>query len=177
MTAIEILKSLSDLAFETFTEALDGVTQAQSWAVLPQGGPDYLHTDGSIHGITLHVASCMAMYASAGFRNTEIRWRDCAERLESFEPNWDAAREYLHETHRYWMESWANLREEELETEIQHPQGKMVPAWRIIRLMIHHYEYHGGQIAMLRYACGESETPPPSYAEDIRKYCADSVSW
>lgn len=177
MNPVDLLKHQSELAFADLLEALDSVTQGQAWAVLPQGGPDYLHSDGSIHGITLHVATCKIMYGSDAFRNREKRWRDIAVQVETFEPNWKAALDYLHESQRYWMESWASLAEGDLEKEVPHFSGKHWPAWKIICMMIHHDAYHAGQIAVLRYAVGESSQPPPSVAEDIRKYCSELPSW
>ena len=177
MTVVESLRQESEMAHAEVLEALDGVTERQAWAVLPQGGPDYLHSDGSVHGITLHVATAKVMYASSAFLGTEVRWRDLAERVERFEPSWSAAMDYLAEAHEYWLSSWSSLADAELEREVSHPQGAMWPAWKIVRLMVHHDSYHAGQIAVLRYAVAESDTPPPSVAEDIRKYCADSPSW
>ena len=177
MTVVESLRRESELAHGEMLEALDGVTERQAWSVLQQGGPDYLHSDGSIHGIALHVATAKMMYASAAFRETEVRWRDLAERVASFEPSWSAAMEYLAEAQEYWLSSWTPLTDSELDGEVKHPQGAMWPAWKIVRMMVHHDSYHAGQVAMLRYAVGESEAHPPSVAEDIRKYCADSVSW
>lgn len=177
MTVVESLRQESELAHAEMLEALDGVTEHQAWAVLQQGGTDYLHSDGSVHGITLHVATAKVMYASAAFRGTEVRWRDLAERVESFEPSWKPAMEYLAEAQEYWLSSWSSLTDAELEREVSHPQGAMWPAWKIVRMMVHHDSYHAGQIAVLRYAVAESDTPPPSVAEDIRKHCADSPSW
>jgi uncharacterized damage-inducible protein DinB len=177
MTAVELLKGQAELAFEEMLTALDGVTENQAWAVLPQNGPDYLHSDGSIHGITLHVASGKMMYGSCGFRNTEVRWRDCAERIETFEPSWQPALEYLHEAQKYWMGCWDSLDDAELEKERPSFRNQPWPTWKIIRMLIHHDSYHAGQIAVLRYGVGESSVPPPSVAEDIRKYCAELPSW
>lgn len=177
MTSVEVLKSQAHLAYTVLIEALDGVTEGQSWSILPNNGADYLHTDASIHGIALHVASCKFMYGSIGFRNMEIRWRDCADRIEKFEPSWAAALDYLSEAQRYWMSSWDALEDSNLEDEVPHFSGKAWPVWKILRTVIHHDDYHAGQIAMLRYGVGESDKPPLSVAEDIRKYCAELPSW
>jgi len=177
MTAVELLKVESEMAHADVLSALDGVTEKQSWAILPNLGPDYLHTDASIHGIALHIASCKFMYASIGFRNTEIRWRDCADRIETLEPSWAPALAYLEESQEYWMSSWSNLSDKELEEERPHFSGKLWPVWKILQTVIHHDAYHAGQIAVLRYGVGESERPPLSVAEDIRKYCAELPSW
>jgi uncharacterized damage-inducible protein DinB len=177
MTVVDSLRRLSGLAHQEMVEAVEGVSEGQSWAVLPNNGPDYLHSDGSIHAIALHVATCKVMYASAGFKGTEIRWRDLAEKVASFEPSWQRAVEYLHEAQRYWLESWSDLEDDDLQREIQHPQGAMMPAIEIIALMTLHDSYHAGQIVMLRYGVAETDLHPPSAAEDIRVHCADSVSW
>src|SRR5947209_441805 len=103
MTAAELLRQQAEMAYADLVESLEGVTERQSWAVLPQGGSDYLHSDGSIHGVTLHIASCKRMYGSIAFRDSEIRWLDCANQVERFEPSWPAALEYLHESQRYWL--------------------------------------------------------------------------
>ncbi len=177
MTSLGILKQLTEMAHGELEEALKGVTERQSWAVLPQGGPDYLHSDGSIHGIALHVATCKFAYGSIAFRNSEVRWRDLAKRVEKFEPDWKAALGFLQEAQDYWMQTWGGLSDEGLEDEVPHFSGKLWPAWKIIRTMIHHDSYHAGQIAILRYAVGESDEPPPSVAEDIRTHCKDLPSW
>jgi uncharacterized damage-inducible protein DinB len=172
MTAVELLRQECAMAWDELRESLEGVGQAQAWAVLPQGGPDYLHSDGSIHGIALHVATCKFAYASIGFRNAEVRWRDLAERVGAFEPDWKAARAFLDEAHAYWEASWRDWDDEDLEREVPHFSGKTWPAWKIVRMMTFHDGYHAGQIAMLRYAVGESSAPPPSVAEDICTHCA-----
>lgn len=177
MTAIKLFRRQTEIVHSAFLETLDGVSEGQAWAVLPQGGSDYLHSDGSIHGITLHVATGRIMYGSMAFRNTEIRWRDMADRVAQFEPNWEKAIEYEKEAQDYWVNSWADLKDDDLEGEVPHFSGNLWPAWKIIQTILHHDSYHGGQIAMLRYAVAESKEPPPSVAEDIRKYCADLPSW
>ncbi|MFI5384887.1 MAG: DinB family protein [Fimbriimonadales bacterium] len=177
MKTVDLLKHESGFVFSELLTTLDGLTEGQAWAVLPQGGSDYLHSDGSIHGIALHIASCKRMYGSVGFRNTEVRWRDCANEIEKFEPSWPAALEYLHESQRYWLGTWATLGDDDLDAERPHFRGRNWPAWKIIATMIHHDSYHAGQIAVLRYAIGESEVPPPSVAADIRQCCAELPSW
>lgn len=174
---MDLLKRQCEFNHSAFREALEGVSEGQAWAVLPQGGPDYLHSDGSIHGITLHVASCRIMYGSIAFTNTEIRWRDLAERVERFEPNWQKALEFEAEAQEYWVNSWADLKDSDLEVGVPHFRGAMWPAWKILQTVIHHDAYHAGQIAMLRYAIGESNLPPPSVAADIRQFCCELDSW
>lgn len=175
--SVEFLRSMSEFARGELIEALDGVTEGKAWSVLPPAGDEYLHSDGSIHGITLHIAVCEVMYGSMAFRGTEIRWRDLEARVAGFEPSWTAAREYLDEAHQYWLASWAELDDGDLDREVPHFSGELRPASQIIRMMIHHDSYHAGQIAVLRYAVGQSDTPPPSVALDIRTHCASLPSW
>src|SRR5579872_1942103 len=136
--AVELLRSESELAYADFLETLEGVTESQAWAVLQQGGTDYLHSDGSIHGVVLHIATCKRMYGSVAFRHSEIRWRHCADQVERFEPSWPAALEYLAESQRYWLGTWGSLTDDDLESDVPHFSGKTWPAWKIIRMMTHH---------------------------------------
>lgn len=175
--AVEVLKSQAAMAFDEVKTALEGVTEKLSWSVLPKGGSDYLHTDGSIHGMVMHIATCKIMYGSCGFNNTEIRWRDLAERVEKFEPNWQKALDYFAEAQKYWLASWENLSDEQLNEDRPIPSGAQWPACKIICTVTQHEAYHTGQIAMLRYAVSESDTKPPSVAEDIREYCSNLPSW
>jgi uncharacterized damage-inducible protein DinB len=177
MTAVELLKSDAAYGFSEFMKALEGITEKQAWAVLPPVGEEYLHTDGSIHGIVLHCAGVKFMYGSICFRNTEMRWRDLANQIEAFEPSWEAALDYLARSHEYWLASWAHLTDSDLETMVPTNFKQDWPAWKIIRMMSQHDSYHAGQIAVLRYASLESELKPPSCAEDVRTYCRESVHW
>jgi len=177
MTSMELLKRQADIAFTELKENLNGITQEQAWAVLPAAGDEYLHTDGSVQGIVLHIAGGKFIYGSVGFRNSEIRWRDIAERMDAFEPDWTGAIAYLDEAHEYWLNSWADLTDEDLTKEIPRFCGNLRPAWQIITTVIQHDSYHAAQIPVIRYATSGSPTPPPSYAEDIRKYCRDLPTW
>jgi|CXWL01.1.fsa_nt_gi hypothetical protein len=179
MTAVDLLIQESELAFHELLVTLEGVSEATAWATIPGANPEaeYLHTDGSIQGIVLHVASCKIMYGSIAFRATEVRWRECAEHIASFEPNWGKAVEHLNEAHEYFMGTWSHLREADLEISVPHFSGELWPTWKIIRMMTHHDSYHAGQIAILKFALCGSSIPPPSYAEDIRQYCSNLGSW
>lgn len=177
MSAIHYLKYGADFAFRELTTALEGVTEAQSWAVLPNLGPDYLHSDASIHGITLHIAIGKKIYGSIGFRNTELRWSDLAREVEAIEPSWEKALAYLNEAHDYWMASWGDLHEDDLEELRPCQQGRLEPIRWHIAMLTHHDSYHAGQIAMLRYGVAESDVVPPSVTADIRQYCSDSQYW
>lgn len=177
MHSIELLRADAEYAFGRLRETLADVGERHAWARLPEGGRDFLHTDASIQGIVLHMAGGKRMYASAGFRDMKTRWRDVAAQMDGFEPDWEAALRYLDECHADWMDAWAGLRDEELEQPRPRPQGDAWPTWRIIELLNHHDSYHAGQIAVLRYALGETDVPPPKSADDIRQYCAELPSW
>src|SRR5215472_9702114 len=130
--AVELLRREAELAYADFLETLAGVTEGKAWAVLPQSGTDYLHSDASIHGVTLHVATCKQIYGSIAFCHSEIRWRDCANQVERFEPSWPAALEYMAESQRYWLGTWESLTDDDLERDVQHFSGKSWPVWKII---------------------------------------------
>lgn len=175
MSPLELLKVSADLGWQEFRSSLEGVTERQAWATLPNLGPDYLHTDGTIYGLVLHIASVKWMYGSICFRNSEIRWRQVADEIEQFEPNWDEALRYVERGHAYWLESWRDLADiEELRPT---NWGEERPAYRTIELMSRHDSYHAGQVAMLRYGVAESDGKPQSGAEDIRKHCQKSIAW
>ncbi|MFN8219745.1 MAG: hypothetical protein U0S12_06385 [Fimbriimonadales bacterium] len=73
MNAVQLARTQADGAYRSLLEALDGVSEGQAWAVLPNLGPDYLHTDASIQGTTLHIADKF-IYGSCAFCRTG-RWR------------------------------------------------------------------------------------------------------
>lgn len=173
----ETLRASAERGWNQLCGTLDGVTQGQAWAMLPQNGPDFLHTDGTIHGIALHTATCKMAYASFAFHQTEIRWRDLADRMDSIEPDWDKAMAFIREAHEYWMNSWVALTDEQLAELVPTNYRDPWPADCLIDQMSHHDSYHAGQIAVLRYALPETTTPPPSVADDIRTYCRESVHW
>ncbi len=177
MRSVELLRADAEYAFERLVETLSGVERPQAWAILPEVGLDFIHTDGSIQGVVLHIAGGKRMYGSVGFRDSELRWRDVAAQMDAFEPDWDAAMAYLHASHRYWMDAWAGLTDGDLESLRPIPSGGERPAWRIVELLNHHDSYHAGQIALLRYAVGTTDVPPPTSGDDIRKYCADLPHW
>ena len=176
-TAVQLLKSDAEYGFSEFMKALEGVTEKQAWAVLPAAGDEYMHTDGSIHSIVLHVAGGKFMNGSICFRQTEMRWRDLADQIGAFEPSWDAALDYLAKSHEYWLSSWEHLQDSELEEMVPTYFKNDRPALQIIRMVNHHDSYHAGQIAVLRYALLESDVKPPSAAEDVRQSCSELRHW
>jgi len=176
MTAFELLRRDAEYAWKELQGALEGVTEAQAWATLPHLGPDYLHTDASIFGITLHIAGGKWINGSVCFRDTEIRWHEIADQIEAFEPAWEPALDYLRRGHEYWMDSWSSLQDIEEIRPTNWKRGDL-PAWQILQIINQHDSYHAGQITMLRYAIGESQDKPASVAEDIRTYCKDLKAW
>ena len=177
MTYIDILKADAEYAFGELIKSLEDTTERQAWAVLPNLGADYLHTDGSIHAIIHHVAGCKKVNGSVCFRSGEYRWRDLFEEVQTFEPNWERALEFLNDAHRYWMESWADLTDDRL-TELRPTNWSSDrTVVDILRIVSQHDSYHAGQIAVLRYGAVESAEHPPSISEDILKYCRDLPYW
>lgn len=178
MTAVDLLAREAEIAFHDLLESLKGLTQQQAWGrVEAANSDDYLNTDGSVQGVALHVATCKKAYGSFAFRNSELRWRDIAEEVEPFEKSWEHAQDYLKKAHAYWLSTWHNLADGSLESEALHFSGKQWPVWKLIQTVIHHDQYHAGQITIVRYAAKPTDLPPPSQAEDIRTYCKDLPTW
>ena len=177
MTKVDLLKDHAEYAFSELMLSLEGVTEAQAWAVLPNLGSDYLHTDGSIHALVHHVAGTKKVHGSVCFRDSEYQWRDLYADAQRIEPNWEQAVDFLRASHDYWMESWAGFSDDRLQ-ELRPTNWKTDrTALDIIRIVSHHDSYHAGQIAVIRYGAPESTSPPPSIAEDILKYCRDLRHW
>ncbi|SRR5581483_594521 len=168
-----LLRRQADAAFEEFMASIEGVDEAISRLSLPHNTDDYLHSDGTIYGIVLHVAVCKKMYGSVAFRSSEIRWRDCEAELRAFEPEWQPALDYLRGAHAYWLECWRDLNDGDLEKEVKHFRGRMIPCWRLIDIIIRHDAYHAGQIAAVRYAGVQTGLIPASSADDIALHCRE----
>lgn len=177
MRKVALLIEQSSLTYRELREAARGADEPTAWARLPAAGDEYLHTDGSIQGIVLHAATSKVMYASQAFRDLEIRWRDLADRLAGFEPNWAAALDYLDEAQDYWLGAWGHLTDDDLDREVLHFSGRLWPAWKIIATVVAHDSYHAGQVAMLRYAVSPTTSPPELVAEDIRTHCSSLPGW
>lgn len=178
MTRVELLRAQSDHAYKEFEEVLAGVSQGLAWARIQCASEDeYLHTDGSIHSIVLHVATCKRIYGGTAFRPGEVRWRDIADELDHFEPDWLAALDYLRASQDYWTSSWDHLRDDDLSEEVGHFSGETWPAWRVIQNNNHHDAYHAGQIAVIRFGVSPTAVPPPSCAEDVRTHCRELPTW
>ncbi len=166
---------LSDLAFETLLESIEGLTEEHSWAMLQLQPEEYLHTEGSILSQIAHVANGKIIYASVGFRETEVRWRELSPKIDSIWPNLALVSEWLHEAHSYWKASWVEV--EDLELERSRFDGSMVPGWKLVATGIHHDHYHAGQIQMQRAICAPTSTPPPTEGDLWEKYCKDFPCW
>jgi uncharacterized damage-inducible protein DinB len=181
MTTVGFMLLSAESAYRHFREQLEDLDQRRAWARVtgpwPEDSDEHLNTDGSIQGIVLHCATAKKLYASAAFRGLELRWRDLAEELDRFEPDWPAALAYLDEAHTYWIESWADMTDADLERPCLHFTGEKWPSWRIVQVMTWHDAYHAGQLAVVRFATDGSDVPPPSQAEDIRTHCRSLPTW
>jgi hypothetical protein len=169
------LLRLSDLAWDTLRESIDGLTQELAWASVELQPGEYLHSEGSILSQIAHVANGKIIYGSVGFRGTEVRWRELSPKIDSIWPNLDAVVAWLYEAHEYWMNSWAEV--EDLEEERPRFNGAMVPGWKLIATEIHHDHYHAGQIQLQRAILAPSSTPPPPEGELWKKYCEGFPCW
>ena len=174
---MKVLRLQAEATYQELGAAMQGIPEALAWGTPKLTGFDYLNTDGSIFGITLHVASSKVMFGSIAFRNTEVRWSDVARQFDSIEPSWSAAQEYLAKAHDYWLSTWESLTSDDWDSLRPHFSGAEWPAWKIIQTMTCHDAYHAGQIAVLRATLNSSTTPPESVAADIRKYCSEFPSY
>lgn len=177
MNLRELLVRQSELTYHDLRSAIQDVEEPRAWGIPPSNGTDYLHTNGSILSLVLHAASAKAAYGSFAFRNSVLRWRDIADEVEQFEPNWEATKAYSEKCHKEWMECWSHLYDGEMGQEVLHFSGNFWPAWKIISTVIHHDAYHAGQIQMTRFSALRSNAPPPATAEDIRQHCKDLPTW
>lgn len=175
MTDHQLLVQLADLAYSTLLESLDGLTQEQSWATLQLKPDEYLHSEGSILSQIAHVANGKIIYASVGFRNTEIRWRELSPKVDSLWPDLEAVIAWLDEAHTYWKSSWADLTD--LEEQRPRFDGSLHPAWKLIVTNINHDHYHAGQIHMQRAILAPSQFPPPKEGDLWEQYCRDYPCW
>lgn len=175
MTNIELLKLESKSAFGELLVSIDGVSEQQSWARIECQPKEYMHTEGSVLSIVLHIAACKFIYDSTAYRELEVRWRDRVARLESFWPSWEGAKQYLSEAEEYWLSSWAE--DVNVEEPVRNFRGLEWPSWKVISTVIHHDSYHAGQIQMLRSVLSPSPVPPPEEGDLWRKYCGELPSW
>ena len=166
---------LSDLAWETLLESIDGITQEVAWAQLTLQPSEYLHTEGSILSQIAHIANGKVIYASVGFRDTEVRWRELSPKIDSIWPDLALVTEWLHEAHDYWKNSWKDV--DDLEIERPRFDGSLVPGWKLIATGIHHDHYHAGQIQLQRAICSPTTTPPLPEGDLWEKYCKNFPCW
>ena len=177
MDTARLLKLSADAAFSQIQGAIADVGEPLAWGTLPPTSDEYLHTDGSISGIVLHVAGCKIMYGSVAFRESEVRWKDLAEKIDRFEPSWPAAQAFLLDAHNYWMSCWDQIESADLEGKVKHFSGELWPTWKIVQTVTHHDEYHAGQIAVMKFAAEGTTTHPASAAADIREHCSMLPDW
>jgi uncharacterized damage-inducible protein DinB len=177
MSAIQLLRLQAEQAYVDLTDTLREISEGEAWAVVPQGGSGYLHTSGSILEIVQHIATCKVMYGSAAFRDTAVRWRDCAARLDAIGAGWQQNLDYLQESHDAWVACWSSLGDEELSHLRATNWGEQWPTWRLISALSHHDAYHAGQIALLHAALPAASVPPPSHADAIRRHVQDHPSY
>ena len=177
MKSKSLLESISARSFEDLCEIVAPVDEPMAWAVVTLKEGEYLHTDGSILSMVQHMASCKIMYASAAFLGGAVRWRDCAEKYDEIGVDWRRSVEDLHEAHRFWLDSWSSLGDDDLESSRLTIRGRELPAWRIIGTVAQHDAYHAGQIEILKSTLSPSSTPPPLLGDDIRANCRDLPNW
>jgi len=175
VTAQDALKLHAELAYTELRTALDGVSEPLAWSQVDFAPDQYLHTNGSIIGIVQHIAVCKFMYGSTGFRQTEVRWRDCFARLEAIGTSWDQSLQYLEEASEYWRASWAPLTD--LDRDYPHFRGRLWPAWKIIGTVTQHDVYHAGQIAVLASTLKPVGMPPDMRFEEERKHVMELPGW
>lgn len=170
-----MLIRLADMAWDNLQESINGLDEETAWGILSLAPGEYLHTEGSILSQLAHVTSGKIIYASVGFRNSEIRWRDLAEKVDTVWPSLEKMTGWLNEAHNYWKSSWADI--EDLEAEYPRFNGVLQPAWKLIATGIHHDNYHAGQIQLQRSVGAKSSTPPPAEGTLWEQYCKDLPSW
>lgn len=178
MDAVSLAKLQAEGSFGELLRTISDVNQELAYAVVKLKEGEYLHSNGSILGIVQHLACCKLMYASAAFRDGEVRWRDCAARLDQIASDWTASVEYLKESHAYWMAVLREVSSDDLDRPGLTNWGEQWPRWRIIYCVIEHDAYHAGQIEVLKSQLAPSSAPPDAReADDIRQHCADSPFW
>jgi len=169
------LIELSNLAWATLCESIDGLSQELSWASVDLQPNEYLHSEGSILSQIAHVANGKIIYGSVGFRETEVRWRELSPKIDSLWPNLDAVVNWLKEAHAYWMNSWTQV--DDLVSDRPRFDGSRMPGWKLVATLIHHDHYHAGQIQLQRAILAPSLTPPPHEGALWEKYCKDFPCW
>jgi len=175
MTDRETLIQLSNLAWETLCESIQGLTQELAWASVVLQPGEYLHTEGSILSQIAHVANGKIIYGSVGFRDAEVRWRELSPKIDSLWPDLEAVTGWLREAHSYWMDCWAEV--EDLEAERLRFDGTLRPGWNLVATIIHSDHYHAGQIQLQRAILAPTLTPPAPEGALWESYCKDYPCW
>jgi uncharacterized damage-inducible protein DinB len=178
ITQMDVATLLKNEAAESYRElqkSFEGISQEQSWAAAVPREGEYLHTEGSILSVVLHIAGVKMMYGSIAFRGTEIRWRDILERVDEVGSDWAKALAFLDESHRYWVDSWAG--EQDFDRMVPTNYGVEWPAWKMIWLMQQHDSYHAGQISMIQVLVEPTSVAPPSERELWVPHLKDSPYW
>ena len=171
----ETLVELSNLAWGTLLESLDGLTEGLAWASVGLQPDEYLHTEGSILSQIAHAANGKIIYGSVGFRGTEVRWRELSPKIDSLWPNLDAVVSWLHEAHDYWMNSWSEV--DDFDAERSRFDGSLLPGWKLVATVMNHDHYHAGQIQLQRAILAPSSTAPPPEGALWEKYCKEFPCW
>jgi uncharacterized damage-inducible protein DinB len=177
MNAVSVLRQSADFSFTELVEAIAGVDEAKSWAVVMPIEGEYLNTAGSIIAVVQHIAACKLLYASSAFTNQVPRGREVFERTKQIGTNWALSKQFLDESQAYWMESWSSLTDDQLENRYGNIWGTTSPAWKIISRVIHHDQYHAGQINMIRSIAQSSTSPPDMRFDEEEKYARESPTW
>lgn len=164
ITGVRLMQLQAGEAYRELLASLEDLTEAEAWAMPDfDGRADLYH--GPVIGLIHHVASCKMMYASAAFRDGEYRWDDCRAWVAKLGMDVTAGLDFLADSQRYWLDSWADLPDSALAMERCTNWGERWPAWRIIHSVTQHDAYHAGQInafrAMLRPALG----PPLQFVD------------
>jgi len=177
MTACRTLRHEGELSYSQLSGAINGLSQEIAWAQITLAPGEYLHSNGTIIGMVQHVAVCKFMFGSTAFRGTEIRWRDCIERLETIGTSWVESLAYLEEAQQYWLSTWESLTDADLDGEYLHFRGVTWPGWKIIATVIQHDAYHGGQINLLSSILTPTSIPPDLQLAEERKAVIDLPGW
>ena len=177
MTATQALRHESEWFYSLLSESITGLSEELAWAQVAPADGEYLHTNGTIIGIVQHIAVCKFIYGSTAFRDTEIRWRHCIDRLETIGTSWPDTLAYLAEAQKYWLSTWESLTDADLANEYLHFRGDKRPAWRLIATVSHHDAYHGGQITLLSSTLTPTSTPPDLQLEEERQAVINLPGW
>ena len=167
----------SEVAYAELNKSIDGLDEQGSWRRLAPLEGDYLHSDGSILGQVTHVAGGKVLYASAGFNKFETRLRDVTERTIQIGSNWKEAKQYLEESHAYWLAAISNLGDRSLDDTVPTKWGDSWPIWKIIDTVTSHDHYHAGQIALTRAVAPVTQDPPPPLSDAEIDFLKSFSAW